>query len=166
MKMRMTHLAVLAVHASFGDFPESSEGSGDIIRLGLDEFIYFQPSYLDRSGYSSDVPNAGVVDLRLVGCTEYWEIASCFFNDSTCEFELEGCSAHILVATILSIAQHRDVRLTLDFLKRLGMHGPHCVQYMSMLILQICPSRFIRSLQFNQYPTRQLPSLLLSRISG
>jgi len=57
MKMRMTYLAVLAIHAGFGDFPESSEGPGDIIRLGFNEFINLQPSGLDSGGYSSEKPN-------------------------------------------------------------------------------------------------------------
>jgi len=57
MKLLVTYLAVLAIHAGFGDFPEPSQGPGDIIRLGFNEFINFQPSDLDSSGYSSDKPN-------------------------------------------------------------------------------------------------------------
>jgi hypothetical protein len=64
-----TDLAVLAIHAGFGDLPEPSERPGDIFRLGFDEFINFQPSYLDRRGCSLDMPNEQAVGLRLVGCT-------------------------------------------------------------------------------------------------
>jgi hypothetical protein len=37
--------------------------------LGFDEFINLQPSYLDRSGCPSDMPNEEMGGLRLVGCT-------------------------------------------------------------------------------------------------
>jgi hypothetical protein len=93
----------------------------------------------------------------VVALTAYWLAASCLFRASTCEFEVEGCSAHILVAAEdqLCLVPGLQARLTIDLLDRLVVHALHGLEDMGMLVLEVGPCWLIRLIQLDQSPTHQ-----------